>query len=451
MITQQDLEVAAEFCALVDVDDLLEYLGVPSDSTTETVLEALAKKRRYMQAMQSNPKFKDSAKFLIKNYRVIERVLSDPAAHLEAQGHEREEAMLPMLTVALDGVLSDGVLSPEEEAFLRKLAVDMGIRESTYEQILEERARSKGVTVEALRAPSDLLLHGDSTLDALTLDSNDATTRFRAADGHAWWDAAFTRLLLDTIPGGPGEMVDIYCRTALSAMTLLPERRQLTYLGVDRSNSRISEARSAVQHELSEQASQRVALTTGEPDQLPLEDESVDFVLSIRALANQPDTRPIFSEAMRVLRPGGRFIVAEPDGLSETFYFNQNLYEYNVAFHALVSEVDRLQGGAVPQVGRPGLAIGPSLSSRMEAAGFEPISLFVHSSSTIKHRRFQTLLKRLRRYPTALANSVGLNESPLLAAVLYAADSLETRIPGGVIGMCGQTLPLFIAVGIKDL
>lgn len=451
MITQQDLEIAAEFCTLVDVDDLLQYLGVPSDSDSETVLEALAKKRRYMQAMQSNPKFKNSAKFLIKHYRTIERVLSDPQAHLDAQGNEREEAMMPMLQVALDGVLADGVLSAEEEAFMRKLAVDMGVREATYEQVLEERARARGVTVEALRAPSDLLLHGESTLDALTVDGSDNTSRFKAADGHAWWDGAFTRLLLDTIPGGPGEMVDIYCRTAISAMTLLPERRQLTYLGVDRSNTRIAEARAAVQHELSAQASQRIALTTGDPDQLPLEDESVDFVLSIRALANQPDTRPIFSEAMRVLRPGGRLIVAEPDGLAESFYFDQNLVAYNTAFQALVAEVDRLQGGGVPEIGRPGLAIGPSLSKRMEAAGFEPDSLLVHASSTIRHRRFKTLLKRLRRYPTALAHSVGLHESPLLAAVLQAADALEVQIPGGIVGMCGQTLPLFIGVGIKDL
>lgn len=445
----RELKIATDFCKLVEVVDLYEYLGVSRDAPVDEAKAALAKKRKYMQAMQANPKFKDSARYLIKHYRTIDRVLDEPAAHLEAMRQVREDEVMPMLVIALDGVLADGMLTAEEERFVRKLAVDFGVSVARYEEKLKERAAFHNATIQLQEGGPGILQHANDTLD-VSVDSAANQTIIRGVESHGWWDASFTRLLLECIPGGPGELIDIYCRTADAGMTLLPERRQLAYLGVDRSPERIAEARQIVATETSERVAKRIGLTTGLPTELPTADQSVDYVLAVRALANLDDTRAVFAEAMRVLRDGGRMIVAEPDGFGESFYFERNLTDYNEAFHRLVVKVDQVLAGDGPVTGRPGLAIGPSLTHRMELAGFIPDQVKVHASASFKRRRFRTYARRLRKYPQALAHRAGLTESPELAAVLRAVDALEVQIPDGHVGMSGNVLPMFVAVGIKD-
>ncbi len=443
----EPLDVASEFCRLVQVGDLFEYLGLERSATAEEAQAALTKKRRYMQGMQGNPKFKVSAKFLIKNYRSLETVMADPASHFERARREAENAKLPMLEFALAGVLSDGVLSAAEAAFLRSSALELGISVETYDRVLAEHATAAGVTVPETDAPRGPEVKGSESI-RVSPEAQE-TARLRAAEGHGWWDAAFTRLLLETIPGGPGEMVDVYCRTALSALTLLPERPQLTWLGVDRSSERLSVAKSelAVQpgHLLD-----RVTLTTGEPSTLPIGDESVDYVVAVRALAHQPDTRPFFTEAYRVLRPGGRLIVAEPDGFAETFHFDGHLVRYNTSFRDLcVAADEHLARGADP-VGRPGLSIGSTLFERMRSASFTPTKVRVHASNNLSPRPFGRMARRLRKYPDAVARAVGLEKSSELRRVHAAVDELDARIPRDRVGMSGHVLPMILAVGEKE-
>ena len=447
-----DFAAAADFCKLVDTRDLLEYLGLQRGCAVDEAQQVLSDRRKHMQSMQANPKFKDSAKALIKGFAAFQRLLNEAPVYLAAVEKEAEKEKIPMLEMALDAVMADGAITASEEAFVRNSAIKLGITTETYERVLAEKARERGISVGApTGVPAPPAWAGRSAPVSVTsqVTANPEITETKLAGagaGYPWWDAAFTRLLLDTIPGGPGDMVDIYCRTALSALTVLPARRQLTWVGVDRSQERIDAARSQMPPGLD-----RVGMIVGEPHALPIPDESVDFVLAIRALANQRDTRPILEEARRVLRPGGRLIVAEPDGLSESFVFDSHLGDYNHAFHELLVAADMLMGPGVDPVGKPGLALGPQLHLRFQYAGLRPFSVYVHGSHTLKARSFGGLAKNLRRYPASIARSVGMAEDdPRLIAVFASVDRLEAVVPPERMGLGGQVIPIYLAVAVKD-
>ncbi len=446
-----DLRKASDFCKLVEASHLLEYLGVPEESTSEVVFSALKKKRQRMQSMQSNPKYKASAVALIKNFRVFERVLQDPAAHLQQSRLEKEARQLPTLEVAIEAVLSSGELTQPEVDFVREQAITLGISERRFDQVLREKAKAKGVAIPGGGAPSwsgGNTLPGSGGLPSVGVTAEERR-KLRGAAGHGWWDAAFTRMLLETIPGGPGDMIDIYCRTALSAVTLLPERRQLSYLGVDRNPERVEASLEAAR-----QFGSRARFEVGTPNKLPLEAETVDYVLGIRALANLPDTAPVFMEAWRVLRAGGRMIVAEPDGLSEAFVFDGHLWEYNHAFHELCRRIDDLSGGthwSKDAFGKPGIALGPKLAQRMALAGLSMSQIAVHASNNLRPRRFGKLAKMLRRYPLAMARAQGMTpDAPELKAIELAVNNLEKKHGPEAIGIGGHVLPMVLCVGVKD-
>ncbi|MEN0066870.1 MAG: methyltransferase domain-containing protein [Myxococcota bacterium] len=445
-----DLRVASSFCRLVQAANLFEYLGVDPTAPNAEIHDAFTKRRRRMQSMQANPKFRDSATFLIKNYRTIERVLDHPEAHLAQMRREREDEQIPMLELALQSAMMDGKLSANEESFLRQAAVRLGISEERYEEVLAVQAAAHNVVLETgLGTVSDEVtsVSGIPIRDPET--EIPRTSKLRGAEGHGWWDAAFTRLLLETIPAGPGEMVDVYCRAGLSASTILPERPQLSWTGVDRKPERLAEARDALAKQSGGTMS-RVRLIEGNPGALPLPDESMDYAVAIRALANMADTAPVLHEAYRVLRPGGRLVIAEPDGLAETFYFRGHLEHYNAAFHALSMQVDHRLGGEAAAPGRPGIAIGPTLPTRMVAAGFVAGAVRIHGSHNLQPITFARFARRLRRYPQALASVAGLEDSPELDRVFDEVAALEQRIPGDTVGMGGHLLPLFLAVGEKE-
>ena len=361
---------------------------------------------------------------------------------------EQESVHLPALEMAIEGVLADGVITPKEAAYVRDMGANLGISGETVERLFTAKARESGVSVP------------DDTESSVDPDSDDPETTLtdipavrprrkrKAAPTHAWWDATFSSMLLDAIPEGGGVLLDVYCRNAWSALTVLPQRPEMRYVGLDRNPERLEMATQSISR-----LGERAALYEGYPQQLPLDDEAVDIVLAMRALQNQPDTTPIFSEAVRVLSPGGRFIAVEPDGLAEQFYFDGHLGDYNAAVHGLFQVIDEAMGrrdASVPEEGQPGLALGPALPARMAAAGLQVSSVRVHASTNLKPMTAKRLMKRLRSYPRAMARASGLaEENPALKAVYAAVDRLEAELPPDQKGMGGNLLPLFMAVGIK--
>jgi len=170
-------------------------------------------------------------------------VAADPAPHLEHARLQREAELIPTLQMALDAVLADGTLTDAEQQFVRRAAVSLGVSEGTYERVVRERAAQAGVRLGAPATTVPPVWTGGRTAP---VRAGVQEPEVRGATEHPWWDAGFTRLRLQLIPGGPGEVVDLYCRVATIALTLLPLRPQLGWLGLDRNPNRAALGRAAV-------------------------------------------------------------------------------------------------------------------------------------------------------------------------------------------------------------
>lgn len=454
------LELASQFCEMVGFDDLVDFLNLEPDVDSETALAKLKKKRSFYQSMQANPKHRDKAKFFIKHYRALQAVMQDPAAHLAHQVRMRSAEKLPMLEMAIDSVLADGVFTPQEEQFIRDSAENIGIDPEVVDQILEERLAKTGAVRGpnpgggSMPPPPPSFKKSVATIQPTIKpavqqpEPKPARRRRRGSDG--WWTPAFTDLLLSVIPEGTTRIVDIACASAWSALALLPEREEMEYLGIDREEQRIQMAQRSIS---SSPLGSRVALIAGMPHELPLKDDSVDVIMSIMALRYFYDTEPIFAEAHRVLKEGGRFIVVEPDGLSQQFYFDGHLNVLNQAYQAFMRAADIAIGDTRTGefIGRPGLAIGPELGARLRHAGFRPQKMAVHPIQGFRLECAPDFAERVSRNIDAVAKRAGLKSiDKSVRAVRRALNDIVDMMDPEQPGYGGHLQPAFLAVGVKS-
>ena len=114
-------------------------------------------------------------------------------------------------------------------------------------------------------------------------------------------------LRMEPIAAG-ATVVDIGCGSGtdllLAANAVGPRGRAI---GIDMTEPMLSKARAAA----AESGLANVELRPGDALDLPIESASADFVISNGVLNLAPDKRRAFSEVLRVLRPGGRFLYAD--------------------------------------------------------------------------------------------------------------------------------------------
>lgn len=106
----------------------------------------------------------------------------------------------------------------------------------------------------------------------------------------------------------PGERVlDAGCGVGDSAVWLAQERGARV-VGVTLVRSQIERARRLAQRR---GLAHRVAFVQADYTRTPLAGESVDVVWALESLCHAPDKAAFYREVARVLRPGGRLVVAE--------------------------------------------------------------------------------------------------------------------------------------------
>lgn len=437
---------------MVDQPDLLAWLGLPPTATAEEARAALERERKRMQSMQGNPKYRDLAKLVIKSFRPLDELLADPRGYLDKVASSQATTHMPLLELAIDGVLADGVITDEEEAFVREQAMRLGIAVELYEQVLRERCALRGVTVPRGASvpppPPVVATVGPSTGEFRVPTNLQAAHR---TAGTGWWDDTFTRLLRSHVPTDARRVVDLSVGLGWTALAILPERPEIEFLGIDEKDLEVEVARrNLAQAGLSG----RAVIQRHDPARLPLPDGAVDVVLCIMNLQSFRDSRPLFDEAARLLRPGGRLVAVEPDCLGQQFWFDRNLTAFNDAFQALcerVDEVVRDTSGNEEVLGQPSIALGPELGRRMAAAGLDDAELELHPVQISQRCTFAAFARRLRKRVDAMAAAASLPaEDREVRTALDEIARLEGRHEEGAVGTGVHLLPLFLVVGFKD-
>ncbi|BDG03114.1 methyltransferase domain-containing protein [Anaeromyxobacter oryzae] len=114
-------------------------------------------------------------------------------------------------------------------------------------------------------------------------------------------------LRMGSVPPG-STVVDIGCGAGtdllLAANIVGPRGRAI---GIDMTDPMLRKAQAAA----AEAGISNVELRRGDVLELPVESASTDVVISNGVLNLAPDKRRAFSEVLRVLRPGGRFLYAD--------------------------------------------------------------------------------------------------------------------------------------------
>jgi SAM-dependent methyltransferase len=120
-------------------------------------------------------------------------------------------------------------------------------------------------------------------------------------------------------------------------------------------------------HNAAELGAANVEFRKGYIEQLPVEDNSVDFVISNCVINLSPDKPAVFREICRVLKPGGRFAVSDIvllSGLPENVKNDVSAYVGCIAGASLMGDYVRypLEAGLV-DLSIPQIAHGKKLAS----------------------------------------------------------------------------------------
>lgn len=182
-----------------------------------------------------------------------------------------------------------------------------------------------------------------------------------------WWDASFTAFLQEALMPQAGERVlDVGCGAGTAELILSAlQPGGARFVGIDLLHPRLRDARRAMRE-------QGVAaeLATADAARLPFAAASFDAAFAVAVLQQVPRPRAAIEHLRRVLRPGGRLVIAEPDNAARYWFSDpasgHEAFAHAIEFYSLVEE--SAGDDADP-------SIGPRVPRFLRAAGFEVLAV----------------------------------------------------------------------------
>jgi SAM-dependent methyltransferase len=182
-----------------------------------------------------------------------------------------------------------------------------------------------------------------------------------------WWDASFTAFLQEALMPRAGERVlDVGCGAGTAELILSAlQPGGVHFVGVDLLHQRLRDARRAMRD-------QDVAaeLATADASRLPFAAETFDAAFAVAVLQHVPRPRAVIDHLRRVLRPGGRLVLAEPDNAARYWFSDpasgHEAFARATEFYSLVEE-------SAGEDADP--SIGPRVPRLLRAAGFEVLAV----------------------------------------------------------------------------
>jgi SAM-dependent methyltransferase len=182
-----------------------------------------------------------------------------------------------------------------------------------------------------------------------------------------WWDASFTEFLRDALLPQTGERVlDIGCGagTAELILTML-QPGGARFVGIDIVRERVRDAqRAAIEHALP------ATLATADAAALPFAAQSIDAAFAVCVLQHVERPTAALAGLARVLRPGGRLVIVEPDNAAR-YWFSEpaaghETFALATQFFSLLEESRREQGEP---------SLGPRIPGLLRVAGFDVLAM----------------------------------------------------------------------------
>ena len=196
-----------------------------------------------------------------------------------------------------------------------------------------------------------------------------------------WWNPDYLRLLaerwrLDAVR----DVLDVGCGVGhwgmLLATVMSPELR---ITGVDREESWVEQATARAR---ARGVSPRFEYRQGAAEHLPFADDSFDLTTCQTVLIHLPDPAVGLAEMIRVTRPGGRVVVAEPNNLTEALLLD------SISNQASVDEiVELVRFQLTCERGKVALregdnSLGDRVPGLLVAAGLTDVEVYVNDKAT---------------------------------------------------------------------
>ncbi|MGK5082377.1 methyltransferase domain-containing protein [Bdellovibrionota bacterium FG-1] len=153
-----------------------------------------------------------------------------------------------------------------------------------------------------------------------------------------WWNADFLKWMAQRWNlSGVRQILDVGCGVGhwtKAVLQNLPSDARVT--GVDREAGWVSQARAefVVQKD-------RVSFIEASAEHLPFPDHSFDLVTCQTLLIHVLDPRQVILEMLRVLKPGGLIVAAEPSNLAQTKTSVQTTVEEAMELHRILLVCER--------------------------------------------------------------------------------------------------------------